>query len=121
MGKMILVAEVNVNSELASSLFKPLGVALAPINYYITPLVQDVNYLNNIRKETMLWLEFLDMVKARVHKGMGDKVRLETIEEESLIRIYANEEVFLESIYSNTNYIRKIYRKENLPIIFKGE
>lgn len=112
---MILVAEVKVLDTM-NSLFGPLGSALAPLSFYVTPCVQDANYINRIRhKGEMTWIQFAELVSKR----LSNNIHMEINKDNKLIKIFTDEKTYLSSVYSNNEYIDKIYKQNKLPIIFE--
>lgn len=112
---MILVAIVNVSSDDMTSLFQPLGSALAPLDFYVTPCIQDANYLNKeVHKGKMIWIDFVRLVRSRINRN----IKIDVNREDKVISIYADRETFEKSVYKDAYYIKNVYNKEVLPIIF---
>ena len=112
---MILVAVVNVTNNDMSSLFRPLGSALAPLDFYVTPCIQDANYLNKERhKGRMTWIDFVRLVRARIK----DNIKMDVDKENGIISVYTDRETYEKSVYSSAGYIKSIYKKDELPIEF---
>ena len=86
------VATVNiVKGKGLVALYRPLGDALAPLGVYLTPFVQDMNYLNKVKyKGEMTTHEFLRMLRER--RYMKNVEIQESSNGESL-DVYANADV----------------------------
>lgn len=116
------VATVCVNGSDLAAVYEPLGHALAPLGFLITPFVQEANYLNAARYNgKMSQLQFVDLlmcylpVPAFGLTVLAGKVdgRVENL------KVYATEDVFCRSTYAAKDFLVHVWKSE-LPIIFRS-